>query len=446
MWKPAAALQERRRAAWIDCVTSLQAHSAASKPALVYIDMAYDLKELSRQNRIGFLDARNRAGLFSRVFSLHPVAGLVQGETAGRFRIRRTGAGQVVLDGFHPSIPRSGLRRLLNLLYSQARMVCAAVRLARRPDVVVICSTDVFYLGLIALVAAKFSGKPFAVAAYQNQDELFAQSGRLAFPRLLPWRWLEKAVQKLVLSRADVIEAPTENMRKYLLANGARENAITMLPVARLIDPIHLSPPETRESADSLIKSWGLDPQAPRMVLISRLIDLKLVEDGVAAMIGICRVIPDTIGLVFGEGELASTLQKSIDEAGLASRIKLVGKVDQGTLSQLCIGAIIISPLTGMALVEASLAGGVPIVYDRDWQPEFVQHGINGFVVPFRDVDAMVQQGVALSSNPSSLATLRERSRSAGLSFADPDLHREREKEVFGPIVDRWRARLKDMR
>lgn len=408
-----------------------QAHRAE----LVYIDMAYDLGELEKQKRLSFLRSRNRGALFTRVFSIHPLAGLIDGAAAGRARIRRVDAIHVVFDGYHPSRELFGWRKALNLLYSQVRVWMATARLAKRADVRLIVATDVFYLGLLALFAAKMSGKPLAVAAYQNQDELYEQSGRLAFPRLLPWRWLERMVQRIVLRSADVVEAPTQNMRSYLRRNGAREEAIAMLPVARFIDPLHLGVLADRAPAATVLSALQIDPAAPRMVMISRLISLKLVEDGVAAMIMVCRRVPSSVGLVFGEGELAGSLQAQIDAAGLTGRILLAGKVDQLALASVCAGAVIISPLTGMALVEASLAGGVPVAYDRDWQPEFVENGENGYIVPFRNVRAMAERAEQLLQDRELFVTMSDRSRSAGLAFADPNLHLQRERATFIPII-----------
>lgn len=414
-------------------------HSGGAKKtaraALVYIDMAYDLDELEKQGRKGFLQARNRGRLFNQVFSVHPVAGLVRGQTAGKFRIRRAGAHQVVLDGFHPARKLIGWRKVLNLLHSQVRMWRVTARLAQRADVRLVVATDVFYLGLMGLFAARLAGKPLAVAAYQNQDELYEHSGQLAFPRLIPWRWLERAVQRVVLSSADVVEAPTQNMRRYLSRNGAREAAIATLPVARFIDPLHLKHPSDRASASPLLRALGCDPAAPRMVMISRLIAVKLVEDGVSAMIEVCRRLPFSVGLVFGDGDLADRLQEHIESEGMARQILLAGKADQDALSRICAGAVIISPLTGMALVEASLAGGVPVVYDRDWQPEFVINAVNGYVVPFRDVGSMAARAEKLLREPLLFSAMSARSRDAGLAFADPELHLQREKSIFCPLI-----------
>lgn len=403
--------------------------------SLLYIDMAYDVAELRRQNRQSFLTARNRGGLFDRVFSLHPVAGIINGESAGRRRFVRVASNHIVLDGFHPGKLQSGLARAANLIASQVRMFASAIHIARRPDVRLIIAADVFYLGLMALIAAMVARKPFAVAAYQNQDELYSHSRQLAFPRLLPSRFLERAVQRVVLRNADIVEAPTRNMEQYLIRNGARPERIAILPVARLIDPLHLAEPEPPFTGESRFGLSG-GSEVPHLIMISRLIPLKLVEDGVAAMILTCHAVPDCMAVVLGEGPLEDKLKRQVADAGLADRIRFPGKVDQQSLRRICARAIAISPLTGMALVEASLAGSVPVAYDRDWQPEFVIDGMNGFVVPFTDVTAMADRAIRLARDPALFAGMSVAARSAGLAFADPAIHRQREIVAFAPLLD----------
>lgn len=400
----------------------------------VVIDMAYDVRELQARNHLRFLEARNRGALFDTVWSIHPLAGLITGAAAGPMRFVRPLAGHVVLDGFEPARKRGRFAQFLNVLVSQLRMIAATVRIARRPQVVGISTADVFYLGLLGLVVAVFARRPLVVAAYQNQDEIYARCGALAFPRLLPFRWLEKAVQRVVLRYATLIEGPTADMRRYLVANGADPSKIVQLPVVHLIDRYHLTPPAERTRANGL-ERFGLDPAVPRMVMVARLIKLKMVDEGVAAMIAVCRSQPHCCGVVLGVGELEPMLRDMIAAAGLQDRIILAGKVDQPTVAAIAAGAVIISPFTGMALVETSLAGGVPVVYDCDWQPEFVRDGVNGFVVPFHSVADMAKRAGQLVADPPLLQRMSVNARQAGLHFADPAAQKEREIAALAQLL-----------
>jgi len=161
-----------------------------------------------------------------------------------------------------------------------------------------------------------------------------------------------------------------------------------------------------------------------------------MVEDGVAAMIAICRAFPKCVAIVLGVGELESRLRAMIGDAGLEQRVIPAGKVDQAALASIVRDSIFISPLAGMALIETSLAGAVPVVYDRDWQSEFVKDGVNGFVVPIRDISAMAARAGQLIGVIPLRQQMSQAAREAGRAYADPESQRAREHATFRPLID----------
>ena len=409
----------------------------------IYIDSAYSVDSLVARRHESFLDARHRDGYFGRVWGVHPQVGLLNGAKAGAVRIVRTSSRQWVLDGFVPGRKLPRWRLPLNMLAAHARLIGAMVRLARRPQVVAIFATCTFYNGLLAKFVSMLSGKPYFVATYGNQDELYEATKALAYPRLLPFRWLELIVQRSVLRSAEFVEAPTLNLQDHMLRRGAHAERIAVVPVIKYIAPIHRPDPASRPSPDAWLREHGVPIRNRYLLCIGRLLELKHADDAVRAMQFVLERDADAVGLMAGDGPLRDELTRMIDGAGLSGRLFLLGLVDQDVLSALIPRTITLSPLTGMALIETSLGGSPPVAYDRDWQPEFVRDGENGFLVPFRDHRAMGERALQLLQDDALYTRLAQQVRSDALTFADIQVNAAREHAALDAALARhaWRPK-----
>lgn len=405
--------------------------------AVLHLDSAYTVASVRERQHESFFEARHRGKTFDFVYGVHPLSGLIDGRRPLHLRWARFANRQLILDGFVEGEPQPRWRVPFQILCAQIRVFRAALRLARRPAVKVIFAANEFYLGLFGLLLARRARKPLVVAAYANQDELYASTGALTNPRLLPFRWLEKMVQKIVLRRADLIEAPTANMRDYLIANGARPERIAMLPVVKYLPAIHFSPPAKRSSPDDFLKSRGLSPFKPLLLTVSRLHPIKHVGDAIRAMAKAIEREPSLVGLIAGEGPAQGECEQLITTLGLTERIHLLGNLDQQTLSELYPHAITLSPLTGLALIEAGLGASAIVAYDCDWQAEFVTSGFNGFLVPFRAIDTMAKRAVELARSPELRQRMGSKAREKALEFADPERMAAREYAAFAPLLSR---------
>lgn len=100
--------------------------------------------------------------------------------------------------------------------------------------------------------------------------------------------------------------------------------------------------------------------------------------------------------VIYGEGSLRSYLQNLIDELGMKENIFLPGNTENAVLevakSQVF---LLTSRFEGMpnALMEA-MAIGIPCIStDCDMGPaELIENGVNGYLVPVDDVDAITQK------------------------------------------------------
>jgi glycosyltransferase involved in cell wall biosynthesis len=128
-------------------------------------------------------------------------------------------------------------------------------------------------------------------------------------------------------------------------------------------------------------------------------------------------------------------LEKLADELGVSDRISLIGRTTQNDLSEIIPYCITVSPLTGLSLIECGLGGSPPVGYDRDWQPEFIEDGVNGFIVADHDWRAMADRLLRIVRDPALRGRLSKAIRERAMRQVDPDQVRRLEKDAFDKVL-----------
>lgn len=405
---------------------------ADEERSLLYVDMAYTIEIVHQKNHQQFFEMRHSGGYFGRVWGVHPIADAA-GKNSGRIETIEFSPRQTVIEGVSRAFRLPRWLFPLNFVFSQARLLRMIVRLVRAHDISLIAATDCYYAGLFSLAVKRLTKKPLAISVFSNQDELYAATGALAMPRLLPFRFLERIVARFVLSRADLVIAGNRNNLAFAQANGAR-GPTAVIPVAKNIEAAHLADPASRDPTE-LLGKLGLYRGTPLMLFVGRLLPLKHPDDAVRAMALAIEQMPDGVGLIAGSGPMKDELEALVETLGMTGRIKFLGHVTQDVLSLLTPQCVTISPLTGMALIECGLGGSPVVAYDRDWQAEFVEDGVNGFVVPFRDHAAMAERAVRILTHPVLKARLSSAMRKRALEFADREKIYAREHALYDKLI-----------
>jgi len=98
--------------------------------------------------------------------------------------------------------------------------------------------------------------------------------------------------------------------------------------------------------------------------------------------------------LVAGDGEMLPTLQRQVNDLKLDDRVVFLGKVSREKMPLYMKAAdylVLYSGYEGLShtLLESLRAGTPVIASDKGGNPEVVQHGVNGLLVPYVDVDAL---------------------------------------------------------
>ena len=162
------------------------------------------------------------------------------------------------------------------------------------------------------------------------------------------------------------------------------------------MDQLQLSSGKLR-TISNLTEQLNGDPTTPRPrgtgAMIARLVPQKRVEDAIGA---IAQVSEAEVTLdIYGEGEDRPMLTDLITDLDLADRARLHGHV---TGAKTAFHSSSFSLLTsryegqGLVILESMSAGCIPISYAVDYGPaDIIDHGVNGFIVPVGDVDALAR-------------------------------------------------------
>lgn len=131
-------------------------------------------------------------------------------------------------------------------------------------------------------------------------------------------------------------------------------------------------------------------------IVAGRLVDLKQTDHAITAAALAREASVDVKLDICGTGPERDHLQNQIHNLDLSAEFRLRGHVEDLTDR---FARVSFSLLTskheglGLAIVESMAAGCIPIVYDIKYGPGgIITHGVNGYLVPANDVDAMAAQ------------------------------------------------------
>lgn len=147
------------------------------------------------------------------------------------------------------------------------------------------------------------------------------------------------------------------------------------------------------------------------ILTIARLVEKKGVEYGIRAIAEILKKHPQIEYKIAGDGPLKDKLQRLIAELNVGDKIELVGWRSQDQIAQLLERSdILLTPsLTSSkgdqegipGVIMEAFATGLPVVSTlHAGIPELVQDGASGFLVPEKNVDALVEKLEILIEQP----------------------------------------------
>lgn len=241
-----------------------------------------------------------------------------------------------------------------------------------------------FYAITFAVPPARFAGVPAIVASIRDTGD-----------HLTP---MKRRVQKQICRLADCVLANAEAVRQNLLESGYNGEKIAVIK-----NGISLTGYFKRGSSSGLREELGAPADAPLIAVLSRLRPLKGIEYFLKAAAIIAPRFPNARFLLIGDGPYREQLEQHVARLELGRRVIFMGfRLDIPKLLSEITLSVLPSLSEGLsnALLE-SMAAGIPVVATRvGGNPELVEDGTTGLLVPTRDHQALAGAISLLLGNP----------------------------------------------
>lgn len=230
-----------------------------------------------------------------------------------------------------------------------------------------------FYSNVFTVPIAWLAGKSFVIASIRDTGDVLT--------------WAQRRVQRMVCRLTDCVLVNAEAIRDKLVEQGYAPDKIIVIR-----NGIALAKFGNRQRDSLLRQELALPVSAPLVMVFSRLNQMKGIQYFIDAAVILAALFPDVRFLVVGDGESRKELEEYARRQGLGPRTVFTGfRNDVPELLSEAAVSVLPSLSEGLSntLLE-SMAAGVPVVATRvGGNPEVIEHGVTGLLVPLRDSAAL---------------------------------------------------------
>lgn len=295
-------------------------------------------------------------------------------------------------------------------------------RRLRRHDYDILNCHWILPQGFVGALSARWLGVPLITTVHGG--DVFALRGPILRRfKAFSLRWADAVTVNSSATRAAVMELVPQLEEVHTIPMGASE--------LRGADPARVS---------ELRRRYRLQ-DGPLLVYVGRIVEEKGVEDLIRAVSAVSSELPDTTGLIVGEGQDRAALQQLAVELGLQDRIFFTGWVGaEEVMDYLAAGDIFVGPsrtssggwveAQGLTFVESMLARTPVIATRTGGIVDCVQHEKTGLLVEERAPDMLAAAIARLAANPRLAEELVE----AGDRLARSQFTRNRSAQRFSDL------------
>lgn len=213
---------------------------------------------------------------------------------------------------------------------------------------------------------------------------------------------LKTVTQKIACQLADCVIANSSAVRDWLVSLGVAKDHIRVIP-----NGISLSQSPGRPATFPIRREMGIDESSPLVAVVSRLNPAKGVDYFLRAAVTVAQKFPAARFLVVGSSYFDPSYKPSLEklalDLGLQNRVAFMGeRNDVPSILQEATVSVLPSLSEGFSnsLLEA-MAAGLPVVATNvGGNPEIVQEGKTGFLVPARDPNALSEAMSRVIASP----------------------------------------------
>lgn len=293
-----------------------------------------------------------------------------------------------------------------------------------KPDVIISFCGYVYFSFWISIFVAKILRIPFYFGTDASSIE--SRDGS----RLKPF--LKKIILPWIFSFSKRILAPSCATIKFLKSIGIAESRIAYSPA--VIDDIWWKTEAGIIDKDKSRRKYNIKSDELLYVFCAKLQNWKRPQDAINAFIK--AGLKKSKLILIGEGNLKSSLIKTIQDNSVNEKIQLVGFKNQSELPEFfSMADFLILPSEyepgGVVVIESMICGCVPILSDHVGHCyDFVEHGRTGFSFQRYSVDQLAEIFKSLEDGKYDLSELR-RNATQKISSITLDNHLELTKKMI---------------
>lgn len=236
-----------------------------------------------------------------------------------------------------------------------------------------------------------------------------------------------RAIEHWIVRGADIVIAPSEYLKKIVGGWGIdHQKIITIFNAQDISLASNISKNTAREKL-------GLPGDVPILLSIGRLLPWKGFPALIEVMKGVVREHSGARLLIVDDGPEYERLKTKISNCGLEEHIFLTGKVSHEKVALYLRAADVFVLNTGYEgfshiLIEA-LASGIPVITTNvGGNPEIIENGANGILVPYNDKEELQKNILLLLHSPKKREELAEKGIESAKKFTLPIMMKSLEK------------------
>ena len=348
--------------------------------SLLFISSS-DYDALLAKGVTGMIAERSEGGYFDRVISVHPLA--------RKSRTIFIAPGHDLVEFGFDALPLGGRFRFLRFLYAPfyvMRAVIGVRRLIRINKIDIVRASDPYVASLIGWLGTRATSASFVISIH-------ADYGRHENRDTVGSFFLAEWLRRFMLRRAQLVMPISQYLAEETVALGVARDDVAVIHHG--IDLKLFSGLRQPGIRDYL----GI-PEDKRIVLyVNRLSNQKYCHD---ALDSAALTLAGDICFVFcGDGPERVAMQIRVqNDPRLKERVLFLGFQSRETIAAIAAEATVgLVLLAGFGLIELSASGLPVIVYDIEWQTEFVLEGKTGFVVSCGNIAGVAEKIDYLLSN-----------------------------------------------
>lgn len=253
-----------------------------------------------------------------------------------------------------------------------------------------------------------------------------------------PVRRFYVLLERIAAHRCDALVTVGEDVKRKYLAEGiGRPEQYVTIASGMDTGPFHAARARPAAHRDPARAELGLGPRDVAVGMVSRLEPRKGWAFLLEAASRLAADFPAMRIVVVGEGAQRAELEGMVRARGLAGRVVFAGYRED---VERVVAAFDVAVLTSLweglprVLVQYALMEKPIVTFDVEGAREVVEEGISGWVVPSRDVDALVARLRPLLGDPHLRAACGRRGRERVGSRWDADRMIARLEELYDAV------------